>query len=85
MYESGRWNRNDQWHYEEGIVHTRNGIVSVYRQSVVKDRSSSRPLVMLEFCYRGRTYRRTWERFYSPRYCVTLAKHMASEIVEANR
>ncbi|BCM88767.1 hypothetical protein IAD21_00609 [Abditibacteriota bacterium] len=67
----------DGRHYYEGYAVTHFGFVMVYSQSH-KDYTS------LQFVHEGRMWYRTFQRFYSPRYLVTLADRFAREIVGAD-
>lgn len=70
--EEGRRYLNDYVVTPDGIVH------------VLVEYSTDHPYTDLRLAYRGNWYERTYNECYSPRYCVTLAKRFAKEVINGN-
>ncbi len=62
--------------YDVGEVNTPYGIISVYMQGC----DDYQQITRLDFVVDGICYTRTWDRRYSRKYVVTLAKRFAAEI-----
>lgn len=83
VYEHGWWQTNNG--YEHGVVFTKYGIIYVYRQWPTNgEHWPANPATIIEIVLSRQTYRRTWDRCYSRRYCITLAKRMGREITIRN-
>lgn len=72
-----RWGFEDD--YDEGLIPTSQGFVSVYAQG--DSRSFARS--SLRFIFEGVEYSRTWDYRYSRRYLTTLAKRFARDVYKA--
>lgn len=68
-------NRRERYH--RGAISTPHGFVSVF----AAETKFGDEITDLTFIYAGRTYNRRWEKYYSPRYRVTLARRFAMEVV----
>ncbi len=68
--------RNEKFDFDQGIVYTVYGIVSVYSQGNDDNREYTKLMTIKE----GRIYVRTWNKRYSKQYLVTLAKRFAEVV-----
>jgi hypothetical protein len=63
--------------YRIGYVITPHGVVSVYTQGRFR---GLEPMTSFDVASNGRCYRIDWDRTFTDRYLITLAKRFAAEI-----
>lgn len=63
----------------DGYAGTHNGFVRVYSSKTIE---SGDAWTVLDFIFQGRIFSYSEEKFYQPRYLVTLAKRFAEEVVQ---
>jgi len=68
-----------KWGYRSGVVYTKHGIVKVYTQW---DQNPKSRFTLIEFVVGGVCYTQHYNKEYTDRYLVTLAKRFAKEMTE---
>jgi hypothetical protein len=71
-------------YYLRGTVATYDGIVSIYTEPP-SEKNDCHGYTVLGFVMQGRCYERTFDRFYTERRLVTLAKRFAHDVERSVR